>query len=265
MTQRRCLSSQQLERIARIIGDTDEGLTGSQIEHALVQYGLKDVDPMNTKWKRLYNSFAENQNQRKCSNDILHFICNVVNPQSFTDAKKFEDTRMQINEALSYVGYELQPNGKYHEVKEAETITEAQARANKLMADLKARNAHTDIFKYCTAELVDKNYFHAVFESCKGLFERIRNLSLCKADGVKLVQYVFGHPVLRINEYKTDQQKDEQKGFEAILEGICKMFRNPEAHCPKIGWPMEEHDALEILSLISYCHRRLDKAERVVE
>jgi uncharacterized protein (TIGR02391 family) len=70
---------------------------------------------------------------------------------------------------------------------------------------------------------------------------------------------------LVINHYKTKQEKQEQKGFEAILEGICKMFRNPEAHQPKIEWPLGEQDALEILSLISYCHRRLDGAERVVE
>ena len=65
MIPRKCLSPQQLERIAKIIGDTSEGLTGSQIGHALLQYGLKDVDPSNTKWKRLYNSFAESQNQNK--------------------------------------------------------------------------------------------------------------------------------------------------------------------------------------------------------
>lgn len=41
------------------------------------------------------------------------------------------------------------------------------------------------------------------------------------------------------------------------------MFRNPEAHQPRIEWPISEQDALEILSLISYCHRRLDKTRRL--
>lgn len=262
---RRCLPPQLMERIARVIGDTNEGLTGSEIGRYLVQYGLKDVSPNLTKWKRLYDAFAYNQNTNQYSDYILHFICNVINPSRYPDSEKFEKTRLQINEILSYVGYELQQNGKFRVVDVATTISEAQSRANKLLYDLKARNAHSDVFKYCTAELVDKNYFHAVFEACKGLLERIRQLSFIQADGVKLVSYVFNHPVLIINEYKTQQQKDEQKGFEAILEGICKMFRNPEAHCPKIEWPMEEQDALEILSLISYCHRRLDKAQRVTE
>lgn len=88
-------------------------------------------------------------------------------------------------------------------------------------------------------------------------------MSLVNTDGIQLVQYVFNHPVLVINSYKTKQEINEQKGFEAILEGICNMFRNPEAHQPKIEWPLNEQDALEILSLISYCHRRLDKAQRI--
>ena len=94
-------------------------------------------------------------------------------------------------------------------------------------------------------------------------FARIRQLSLINTDGIRLVEYVFNHPILVINSYKSKQEKDEQKGFEAILEGLCNMFRNPEAHQPKIEWPVSEQDALEILSLISYCHRRLDNAKRV--
>ena len=41
------------------------------------------------------------------------------------------------------------------------------------------------------------------------------------------------------------------------------MFRNPEAHEPKVLWNIEEQDALEILGIISYCHRRLDNAQRI--
>ena len=154
-------------------------------------------------------------------------------------------------------------NGRFREVPATTTISEAQLRANDILANLQIRNAHHEIFKYCQAELVDKNYYHAVFEACKGLFARIRQLSLVNTDGVPLVQYVFNHPVLVINPYQSKQEQDEQKGFEAILEGLCNMFRNPEAHQPKIEWPVSEQDALEILSLISYCHRRLDKAQRV--
>lgn len=262
---RRCLSQGALERISKIIGDTSEGLTGSEIGYFLENSGLIDTDPSLTKWKRLYNAFVTYQNTSQCSNLILKFIQTTVHPTRYTDNNEFESKRLIINEALAYAGYELQSNGKLKEVTQATTISEAQLRANRLLESLKCRGAHAEIFKYCTAELVDKNYFHAVFEVCKGLFARIRALSLINADGIELVQYVFNHPVLVINAYQSKQEKDEQKGFEAILEGICKMFRNPEAHQPKIEWPVSEQDALEILSLISYCHRRLDNARRITE
>ncbi len=263
MESSRCLNQGIIERISKILGDTSEGLTGSEIAYFLQQCEIKDVAPNITKWKRLYSAFAAVQNTDKRSDRILRFIQTVLNPVRFTDHHSFEIKRNAINESLSYVGYALQPNGHFIEVAIANTITEAQQRANDLLANLKVRNAHKDIFKYCTAELVDKNYFHAVFEACKGLFARIRQLSLINTDGIQLVQYVFNHPVLVINSFQSKQEKDEQKGFEAILEGLCNMFRNPEAHQPKIEWPVGEQDALEILSLISYCHRRLDKARRV--
>ena len=41
------------------------------------------------------------------------------------------------------------------------------------------------------------------------------------------------------------------------------MFRNTEAHVPKIYWDLEEQDAIEILGMISYCHRRLDNAQKI--
>lgn len=257
------LGTNAYNSLSKILGDTSNGLTGSEISYFLQQCNIKDVTPEITKWKRLYSALASVQNFDKCSNKILRFIQIVLNPARFTDNQIFETKRKAINECLSYVGYELQSNGRFRVVTTAKTISEAQQRANDLLVNLQMRNAHQEIFKYCTTELVDKNYFHAVFEACKGLFARIRQLSLINTDGIRLVEYVFNHPILVINSYKSKQEKDEQKGFEAILEGLCNMFRNPEAHQPKIEWPVSEQDALEILSLISYCHRRLDNAKRV--
>jgi len=262
---RRCLPQGVLERVSKVLGDTEGGLSGSEIGYFLEQCNIKDITPDITKWKRLYSAFANYQNLNHCSNLILKFIQTVINPTRFTDKFEFESKRNAINEPLCYVGYELGENGRFHEIQASSTISEAQQRANDLLFTLKARSAHSEIFKYCTAELVDKNYFHAVFEACKGLFDRIRGLSQVEKDGTKLVQHVFGNPVLVINSYQSKQERDEQKGFQAILEGLCNMFRNSESHQPKIEWPISEQDALEILSLISYCHRRLDKARKYLE
>ena len=46
---RRCLSQGVLERIAKIIGDTSDGLTGSEIAYFLSNSGMVDTDPATTK------------------------------------------------------------------------------------------------------------------------------------------------------------------------------------------------------------------------
>jgi len=45
-----------------------------------------------------------------------------------------------------------------------------------------------------------------------------------------------------------------------LLKGLFGSFRNTTAHAPKITWTIEEIDALDILSMVSLVHRRLDKA-----
>lgn len=45
-----------------------------------------------------------------------------------------------------------------------------------------------------------------------------------------------------------------------LLKGVFGTFRNTTAHAPKITWPIDEQDALDILSTISLIHRKLDKA-----
>lgn len=40
-------------------------------------------------------------------------------------------------------------------------------------------------------------------------------------------------------------------------------FRNVTGHAPKITWPISEQDALDLLTLVSYLHRRLDDAAQV--
>ena len=158
----------------------------------------------------------------------------------------------------------LYKSGKFSETKQANTISEAQQKAINLKTTLESRNAHAAIFKYCKAELLDNNYFHAVFEANKGLFDRIRELSLHNEDGNKLIEYVFSsNPVLIINNYQSKSEKEEHAGFCNILKGLCGMFRNPEAHEPKISWTVSEQDALEILSMVSYCHRRLDNFQKI--
>jgi Protein of unknown function (Hypoth_ymh) len=71
--------------------------------------------------------------------------------------------------------------------------------------------------------------------------------------------------MLAVSTLRTDTEKSEQTGFANLLKGMFGTFRNPTGHAPKVTWKIEEQDALDLLSLVSYLHHRLDAAAIVQE
>lgn len=268
MANRPCLKPGTIESLSNIIGDTNSGLTGTNIHRLLLQAHIEDFSENVqgfSKRKRLFNALVNFQNVYHCSDNILRFVQLVVDPSRFTsDKTQFNYYRDELNKVLAFEGYEILESGKFAVVNKASTITDVEIRTNNLKKELSNRKAHHEIFKYCTKELLNRDYFHAVFEANKGLFQRIRDLSGLNSDGNALIEQVFSStPILIINSYQNQSERDEHKGFCNILKGLCGMFRNTSAHEPAISWPISEQDALEILGMISYCHRRLDNAQKI--
>jgi hypothetical protein len=42
--------------------------------------------------------------------------------------------------------------------------------------------------------------------------------------------------------------------------GVIRAARNPPAHEPALDWPVKKEDCLDILSLLSFLFRQLEKA-----
>ena len=172
---------------------------------------------------------------------------------------EFEARRQDLNVILAFSGLEYGPDGRFQQQEAVRTLHEAERRLQTLQAKFQGRSMHPDVLKYCRTELLQDNYFHAVFEAAKGLAQRIRDLSGIQMDGAALVDRVFSieTPVLAINSLQTETEKSEHKGFAALLKGCFAAVRNPLAHEPKILWEGED-DAADYLSLISLLHRKLD-------
>jgi uncharacterized protein (TIGR02391 family) len=194
------------------------------------------------------------------------FINQALNPVSYArNQQAFEWRRDELNVVLAFSGFYIRADGKVVYSARASTLSDARARAGRMRAALEQRNVHPEVLKYCQAEFIQENYFHAVLEAVKGVAERIRSLSGMMSDGAELVNAVFGikTPILAINPLLTDSEQSEHKGFAQLLIGLFGMVRNPTAHAPKILWPMPEQDALDILTLVSLVHRKLDVARKV--
>ena len=254
-----------LESLCKVVADTSQGLTGSQLSKAIIDVGMKDVNPEMTKWKRLYNSCIETQNKTRCSNNILKLIQKSYHPSRFINDKElFEERRSELNKILSFIGLKLNDNGKFSIITKSETISDAQQRATSLLTKLNERNVHSDILVFCKSELLQENYFHAVFETTKSVADKIRQRTGLTDDGNSLVVSAFtvNNPILKINDLSNETKKSEQKGFSNLLIGFFGMFRNTTAHAPKIHWEIDEKDALDIMTMASMLHRRIDNAER---
>jgi uncharacterized protein (TIGR02391 family) len=263
ITRRPPLTAGVLESISLVLADTASGLTGSQIGKLLLDSDLVDVDPTNSKWKRLFNSFVQFQNKYQCSNHILKFIQKALDPVRYLGRQDvFEERRHRINQILSFSGYELSDAGKYRQVMRSETIDQAEQRASRLKNKLDVRGTHSTIMLYCKPELLVDNYFHSVFEATKSVAERLRELTGSTSDGSDLVQEVFSTkaPLLKINGLATETDRNEHIGLANIVKGMFSMMRNPTAHTPKLKFVIEEEDALDRLAVISFIHKQLDKA-----
>jgi uncharacterized protein (TIGR02391 family) len=259
---------QILQKICDIIGNTTSGLTGSEIGKFLQSSGIDDVSPLITKRDRLFEAFRARQSRDGCGNNVIAFIQAVMNPVRYVEGREiFETRRSSLNRALAFCGMTLGEDGNVRQVAVAKTLSEAEERASKLRRELINRQVHSDVLAFCRTELLQDNYFHAVFETTKSVADKIRQKSGLLCDGAALVEEAFGYnnaslPLLAFNTMLTESERSEHKGLMHLLRGMFATFRNVAAHEPKIKWAISEQDALDLLSLASFLHRRLDKAVR---
>jgi hypothetical protein len=156
-------TASQLRAIADALGDTDVGLTGSEIAHLLAVCSIADVNPDQTKRHRLYNAFAHDQNTRQHRRQILGFIRHSMKPERFArEAERFEPMRGVLNRALAFAGLSVDETGALGSAEQARTLPEAERRAQELRADLTTRGVHPDVLRFCRSELLADDYFHPV-------------------------------------------------------------------------------------------------------
>lgn len=253
----------ELEAIAQALADTSHGLTGTEIGHILTSLKMADSSSSMTKWKRLHNAFVERQNYSQNRRATLEFIRQSMKPERhLKQPERFEIMRANLNRALAFSGLAVDVGGTIHAVERAQTISEANRRADELRADLTRRGVHPDVLSFCRAELVADNYFHAVLEATKSIANKLRIKTGLTEDGAPLVDLTLcgATPRLAINALETNSQRSEQSGFANLVKGTFGMFRNPTAHEARTLWAITKEDAEDLLSLASLIHRKLDGA-----
>lgn len=279
MNYRKSLSEQELKSIASVLGATESILSKANLKDLMIQEKLHIVDNgyrsnQYVYWlglnKRdwLYNCFAETCNQEQSFDKIYRFIEAAMNPIRYaadSDRSKYFSLKEELNKVLLLIGLFVDERGKLLPTKQASTLEEVDERVNHLNAELQKRCIHYEVKKYCKKELLQKDFFDAVFEASKGLAQRVREISGMQGDGGQLFQQAFSlkNPSLFFNSLRTESEKSEFTGLSELLQAIFHLVRNPAAHTPKINWKVEEEKALDILTVISFAHKYLDECRQM--
>lgn len=256
------LTQQVIEQSARILGECG---TGDEITRMFHDIGVVDDSGESTKWRRINTVLWRAQQRDGNATRFIEFVQRMLSPVRYVGrADCFKADIESLNQIICFNGLRYGEDGSFRRISPTTTLTEAERRANSLRVQLVNRNAHAEVLKYCTAELVANDAFHAIFEACKGVFERIRTMSGSTLDGNRLIESVFGGamPILALNTLQTQTERDEQSGLMSLLKGCASACRNPIAHEPRVLWAGSDEDALDSLVLISLLHKKLDRCVR---
>lgn len=260
------LDQSQIEAVANILGSTQDGLSGSQIQSLLKICQITDVAPSESKRKRLYNAFLNAYQQTNSTNIIWRFLHECFKPaRGIFDTSSYDDRMNCINMVISLLGVEIRNDGQFHKVAKANNVSEAKQRASSLKQKLLNCRAHHDVIKCCTEELLAQDYFHAVHEAAKSLCDKVRQLSGLNKDGSNLFEEALciKQPYIVLSKLATSSEQNEQKGLCNILCGINSMVRNFTAHELRSKWSVCEEEAVDILLVISFLHKNLDQCIKV--
>jgi uncharacterized protein (TIGR02391 family) len=253
--------------VARVLGDTDTGLTRGEIGELLALCRIPDPAPGTTKWKRLYAALHDKQAHDGASNCVIRFVSEALAPARHVSAPElFAPRQDAVNEVLVLGGLRVRNDGRVAKAKQARTLDEAANLASRLEAELRRRGTHQEVVRYCREELLRNSNYHAVFETTRGVAQRLRDMTGLDVDGAALVDAAFAlgehnSPRVRINALSTETERSEHKGFANLIKGVFGLFRNVTAHAPRIVWPVPENDALDLFTTLSLIHRRLDAAD----
>ncbi len=124
---------------------------------------------------------------------------------------------------------------------------------------------HPEIKGHCRELYGQENYFHAVFEAAKVYNNLVKSKIGSNYDGQDLMMKAWdsNNGLLKINSCTSETDINFQDGIKFLSAGLMRAVRNPTAHESHLRWPINQQDATDILSLISFLLRQYDKASTV--
>lgn len=105
------------------------------------------------------------------------------------------------------------------------------------------------------------HYAQAIFEAFKAVNNFIKQKTGLNLDGKQLMAKAFNEkgPVIKLNELKTQSDRDEQEGFKFLFMGAMVGIRNPKAHDDVVQ--TDPYRTLEYLGFASLLMKRAEEGK----
>jgi len=88
---------EEVEAISAALGDTNDGLTGSEIGHILALCRITDRDPELAKRHGIHNALADDQNRRGNRTGVLTFMRHAMKPERYlARPERYEPLRANL-------------------------------------------------------------------------------------------------------------------------------------------------------------------------
>ena len=247
-----------LERIAKIVAGR---YTGSQITDFFRKAGFPRIrHDGTTKWRFVYSALEQIQNNTYGPYRIAEIIERLCDPQEyFGDAEGHRQTINEINEILRFYGLAVDAkNGRIGVTSRTDALL--RSRESEEAKLFNSRGFHAEVTRHARLLFLEGHHFHAVFECCKAFDKYVRAKSLLDKHGSDLMSAALSlKGPLKLNAQETETERNEQEGLMHLCMGLMRAIRNPESHEPQLDWPITREDALDILSLVSFLYRQVDK------
>ena len=148
--------------------------------------------------------------------------------------------------SLGEAGYEIR------RVSPPEAVSDLRDRFEQLVTDNQLQQVSGPLFR-------DSYYARAVEEAFKFLNNAVKEKSeIANQDGAGLMRSAFSanSPVLYLNAFRSQSERDEQQGYMDIFAGSMTGIRNPRAHDYQLA--DDPRIALELLVLANHLMRKLN-------
>lgn len=211
-------------------------------------------DNIGENWKFL--SGALERTQRECGPygvaRILETAC--------AEQDELGNHRMRgdINECLLSCGVEIGEDCKARRIRRAGPPAGEAALFDQ-------RRYHKAVIEHARPGFLRKDYFSSVVEGCKVLEELVRERSGIDDYGASLMKRALGdRGILEVDMADlTGRTRDGiRRGLGSMCEGIVSGVQNPASREYEQRFPISGEDALDILGVISYLCRQIEKMRR---